>query len=63
MESYKAQYGKEYGWNVYVFHRPDSYGLSHYAFGVTFPASASAADQPPLERQPMQERAVGRLLR
>mgnify|MGYP001076776833 CR=1 FL=1 len=58
-----AVHGKEYGWNVYVFHGPDSYGSSYYAFGVTFSASAGAADQPPLERQPMQERAVGRLLR
>jgi hypothetical protein len=58
-----AVHGKEYGWNVYVFHGPDSYGLSHYAFMVTFSASAGAANQPPLERQPMQERAVGRLLR
>ena len=58
-----AVYGREYGWHVLVFHGPDSYGSSYYAFGVTFSASAGAAGPPPLERQPRQERAVGRLLR
>lgn len=58
-----AVYGSEYGWHVLVFHGPDSYGWSHYAFGVTFSETAGAAVPPPLERHPMQERAVGRLLR
>ncbi len=58
-----AEYGKEYWWYVFVFHGPDSYGWSHYASGVTFSETAGAAVQPPLERHPMQERAVGRLLR
>lgn len=43
-----AVYGKEYGWEVWVCHGPDSCGSSFYYRPVTFAASAGAAATTPL---------------
>lgn len=46
-----ATYGKEYGWDVWVFRGPDSYGSSFYYHAVTFSASAAETVMPPLGRE------------
>jgi hypothetical protein len=35
-----GQVGKEYGWLVYVYNAPTSYGLSHYYRRITFLAGS-----------------------
>jgi hypothetical protein len=46
-------YGKPYGWNVYVFRSPDSYGLSYYHRRVTFSPTQGPTIEPKLRRRPV----------
>ena len=42
-----AVYGKEYGWVVWVFNGPDSFGESYYIRAITFLAGAAGSPATP----------------
>jgi len=53
-----VSYGKQYGWNVFVWRGPDSYGSSFYARGVTFSAPGRSAAPSSLQRHIPKEQPV-----